>query len=102
MTTEVRDGIAIVVLEGDVDLANTADIERGVTDLFARHPVDEIILDLAAVEFMDSTGLRMLWSIRQMAQNARAKLILRTPSQAIMRLLQLTGMYRIFQIEAQA
>src|SRR5205823_1229746 len=92
------DGVATVVAEGDIDLANTPEIERGVDDLLSRNRVSTLVIDLALVEFMDSTGLRMLWEIRQKAQDAQAKLVLRAPSSAVMRLLRLTGMHRIFQI----
>jgi anti-sigma B factor antagonist len=95
----VVDGSALIVLDGDIDLANTDDIERSVDEILALHPVTSVVLDLARVDFLDSTGLRMLWSVRQKAQDADAKLIIRTPSDAVMRLLRLTGMHRIFQIE---
>jgi anti-sigma B factor antagonist len=101
MPTEVRDGVATVALTGDIDLVTTGEIEHAVADVLTCHPLDEVVLDLADVVFMDSTGLRMLWSIRQMAQQASARLVLRTPSDAVMRLLRLTGMHRIFQIEAR-
>jgi anti-anti-sigma factor len=94
------DGIAVVALDGDVDLASTGEIARGIDEVLASSRVNTLVLDLGLVEFMDSTGLRMLWEIRQKAQDARAKLVLRTPSAAVRRLLRTTGMHRIFQIEA--
>ena len=95
----VEEGAAVVALDGDIDLANTADIEHGVERVLEANPVSTLVLDLADVDFMDSTGLRMLWDIRQKAQDVSAKLILRTPSDPVLRLLRLTGMHRIFQIE---
>jgi len=90
---------AVVVLDGDIDLANTSDIEHGVERILEANAVSRLVLDLADVDFMDSTGLRMLWEIRQKAQDVSAKLVLRTPSDPVLRLLRLTGMHRIFQIE---
>jgi len=92
---------AVVVLDGDVDLANTSDIEHGIERILATNDVDTLVLDLAAVDFMDSTGLRMLWGVRQMAQDAEARFVIRDPSHAVTRLLKLTGMHRIFQVEAE-
>ena len=94
-------GVSVLVFEGDVDLANTSDIEHGVASVLATANPAALVLDLNAVEFMDSTGLRMLWVVRQMAQDAKARLVIRAPSDAVLRLLRLTGMHRIFSIEAQ-
>ncbi len=95
----VTDDEAVIALDGDVDLANTADIEQGVQDVLTSVAPGTLVLDLAAVDFIDSTGLRMLWELRQMAQDAEARLVLRKPSDPVMRLLKLTGMHRIFAIE---
>jgi anti-sigma B factor antagonist len=92
--------VAVIVLDGDVDLANTSEIEKGVDEVLASTTVGTLVLDLGGVDFMDSTGLRMLWEVRQKAQDARSRLVLRAPSDAVMRLLRLTGMHRIFAIEA--
>lgn len=93
------EGVAVIFAHGDIDLANTGEIERGVDEVLRTNRISALILDLTAVEFIDSTGLRMLWEVRQRAQDAGAKLVLRTPSAAVMRLLRLTGMHRIFQVE---
>jgi len=90
---------AVVVLKGDVDLATTPAIESYITEVLATGDVHTFVLDLTSVEFLDSTGLRMLWTTRQMVQDAGARFVIRTPSDAVMRLLRLTGMHRIFQIE---
>jgi anti-sigma B factor antagonist len=57
-SVERRDGAAIVTMEGDLDIATeaqaTADLER------AMDGCDVLVVDLRALGFLDSTGVRVL------------------------------------------
>ncbi|TAK68197.1 MAG: anti-sigma factor antagonist [Actinomycetota bacterium] len=61
ITSTVSGGTAVIVLSGEIDLAEAhrlADYLRG----FARPEVDDVIVDMAAVSFVDVVGLRCLES----------------------------------------
>jgi anti-anti-sigma factor len=88
-----------VAVQGELDLASTPEFEARMTEILDPNIAKTLVLDLSALEFMDSTGLRVLWAVRQRAQDAACRLVLRSPSDAVMRLLRLTGMHRVFQIE---
>ena len=53
---------------------------------------DDITLDLSAVEFMDSSGLRVILELHQRAQDGSRRLLLRTPSPAVARLFEIAGL----------
>ena len=88
-----------VAVDGDLDLVSTPELEEKIAEILSTGSAKKLVLDLHGLEFMDSTGLRVLWSIRQRALDASCRLVLRSPSDAVMRLLRLTGMHRVFSIE---
>jgi anti-anti-sigma factor len=53
-----RDGRAIVLVRGELDLATAPDLEEVVAERLDAG--QEVVLDLRELEFMDSSGLRVL------------------------------------------
>jgi len=93
-----QDGnLAVLTVSGDVDLA-AAD---GLWDILreALRPGIRVVADLAAVTFLDSTGLRVLVRAEQTAQDlAGAEFALVAPSAPVMRVLDLSGTEAMFSI----
>ena len=58
---DARD-VAVVVVEGEVDMVTAPAIRQELESIAARTCV---VIDLCAVPFMDSTGLRVLLAARQ-------------------------------------
>jgi anti-sigma B factor antagonist len=52
----------------------------------------DISLDMSAVEFMDSSGLRVIIELHQRAEAESRRLVLRSPSQAVGRLIEISGL----------
>ena len=59
VTTELRDGIAVIEATGEVDL-ETADTLAAALRSQIAAGVDGMVLDLLEVPFMDSSGLKQL------------------------------------------
>jgi anti-sigma B factor antagonist len=77
----------IVAPRGELDLATTDRVEDAIDDLVLAG-FDEVVVDLRAVSFMDSTGLRLV--IRQVRRpDATVRLIDGNP--AVSRLFDLTA-----------
>jgi anti-sigma B factor antagonist len=80
----------------------------GELDAHSSLPLDELLapesatqhitLDMAKVEFMDSSGLRMLLELRTRATEAGTQLVLRAPSRQVARVLQVSGLDDVFQV----
>jgi anti-sigma B factor antagonist len=77
-------------LVGEVD-AHTA---PAVAERFESLPDGhgDFSLDMAGVEFMDSSGLRMIIELHQRAESESRRLVLKAPSQAVSRLLEISGL----------
>lgn len=89
-----------VALRGEID-AHSA---PAVADRFSTLPVGDgdIVIDMAEVSFMDSSGLRVLLDLHQRAGEAERRLVLRTPSQSVTKLLEVSGLSDHFTVEGEA
>jgi anti-anti-sigma factor len=62
--TAARTGAALVIrIEGEVDMSNASDVEQAIRA--AADGTALVVLDLAEVSFFDSSGIRMLFGVRQ-------------------------------------
>jgi anti-sigma B factor antagonist len=91
LSSGVRDGVVEVVLAGDLDMTAAFRLEPEVDRLTAMPGIEALVLDLAAIRFVDSTGLGALLAIRERAKQQAIELTLAHPSEAVERILELTG-----------
>jgi anti-sigma B factor antagonist len=85
---------ALVVVDGEIDLASAAQIERALGD--ATSNASSIVIDLAAVDFIDSIGVAALIRAQRHADANNSSMTLRrTPPQA-RRLFELAGVADAF------
>ncbi len=57
LSSETRDGVAIVRVRGEVDMSSAGDLAASIATASAEGP---LVIDLREVSFMDSSGLREL------------------------------------------
>src|SRR5262245_56715996 len=84
-------------LPGDIDTAPAWELKPQLLSEI-RECGPNLILDLEAVQFIDSTGLGMLVSVLKEARQAGGSLRLVNLNREVMRLLQITGLERVFAI----
>jgi len=58
LSSEARDGVMIVRARGDLDLVMSGQFDECLT--WARREYDNIIIDLSAVDFMDTSALAVI------------------------------------------
>jgi anti-sigma B factor antagonist len=58
--TTVTGEVAVVALNGELDVSGAAVLETELDRIYADHDPHAIVLDLSGLEFMDSTGLRLV------------------------------------------
>lgn len=85
-----------LVLRGDFDLAGEERFGAALEPLLAEE--GDVRLDLSAVAFIDSTGLRALLDAKERLGNA-GSLILERPSHAVRHLLEVSGVVGRVTIE---
>lgn len=86
---------ATLAVSGEVDLTSAPALEDEITGL-VEASVNELILDLSGVGFMDSTGLRVLLKASKMLE--AGKLTIRGPSDPVRRLLEVSGLNTHFDV----
>jgi anti-sigma B factor antagonist len=85
--SETLDGLA---LQGELDAHTAPQLAERMSEL---PPGDgEVVLDIKLIEFMDSSGLRVVIDVHQRAADAGRRLVLRHPSAAVQRLLEISGL----------
>ena len=85
---------ALIVLTGEVDLASATQIEHALFDVISR--ASRIVIDLAAVEFIDSFGVATLIRAQRHAYANEHSLSLRQVPPQARRLFELVGLAGAF------
>jgi len=75
--TECRDGQLILYLRGEIDLANAQPVQERIEHAVTGNT--NIVLDLSAIEYMDSQGLRLLSQLSNRLSREGSKLQLIAP-----------------------
>ncbi|MEA2190178.1 MAG: anti-sigma factor antagonist [Solirubrobacteraceae bacterium] len=90
------DGDEVVVAPaGELDLASAGVLEAEMRAL-AGAQAKRVVLDLRDVGFMDSTGLRLLISLRNTARRCGQRLLVVPGPACVQRLFELTGTRGLF------
>jgi anti-anti-sigma factor len=90
--------VAEIIVAGELDMG-TSPILREVIDVCcARAEIAKLIVDLHELSFIDSTGLRVLWSSHDKMLSVGGELCLRAPSAAVTRLLEVTRLDKILAV----
>ena len=98
LSTRECDGHVIVALRGELDIADAVSVAAALAAVAAREP--EIIVDLAGLEFIDSSGVAALARGRKQARHAGGDLRLAAAQQQVLRVLTLTRLIEAFPVHA--
>ncbi len=86
----------VIHVRGDLD-AQTAQELEGAIDGVVADGRPSVTLDLAGLAFVDSSGLRSMVLAR--GQDGERQVVLRSPSDSVVRLLDITGLTDVFVID---
>ena len=95
---EEIDGKFIATLEGEMDTAAAVEAEEVLKPLYQSNGKD-VIIDCTNLEYIASSGLRILLSILKGAKNTGSKVIMRGVNDDIKNVFKLTGFISIFEFE---
>jgi anti-sigma B factor antagonist len=87
----------VISLSGDLDAHTAPQLDEAINEL-VRNGEQRIVLRMADVGFVDSSGLRSMIRARNEGDQER-DVVIQSPSQATLRLLEITGMTEHFVIE---
>ena len=91
--------VARISLTGDLDPSTAPLLEAAVDELVADDGVERVELDLGGLAFIDSSGLRVFVTAREALSQRGAALALCNPSGNTRRLLDITGLGEIIDVE---
>ena len=86
-----------VSLHGEVDVLTVDQVRVALTDALAASPHD-IVVDLAELTFIDSTGLGALIFGFQRARDAGVRFRLAHPSRSVRQILVLSGLLEVVEL----
>ena len=86
--------VLVVTFTGEIDMSNVELLHGAIAPALAEDP-REIVFDVAALEFMDSSGIALLLRMSAAAETVR----LRGPSPIVRRLIAATGLTDVLCIE---
>jgi anti-sigma B factor antagonist len=86
---EEAGGVQTLRPAGELDIGTAHKLERALLE--GREPGDRVVLDLADLEFIDSTGLRVIVHAVNAAERGRWELTLRHGRRAVRRVFEISG-----------
>ena len=92
------DGHVFLHLAGELDCATAPRLRTAIDDLCDR-PAATLVLDLAKLTFIDSSGLHEIVAALERQREAGGQLVLRGPSPSTRRILDIVGLSQIVTIE---
>lgn len=90
---------AVLRLAGEIDPHTVSALTDALAPPLTDPAVSELVLDLAGVSFIDSSGLRALISADVELAARNASLVLRSPSESTRRLLEITDLLDRLTVE---
>lgn len=87
-------------VQGEIDLSNASVLRRRIMDEIRRGHLS-IAVDLSELDFLDASGLAVLIAGRRMTEEISGSLVLVSPSPQVRRVLQVSGLDKVFAISAK-
>ncbi len=91
-----------VALRGEIDHHNATKMRMSIDKLILENQPLTLILDVEDIEFMDSSGLGLIMGRYKKMNEIGGELILRNPSEAILKICRLAGLGRFIKIKTKA
>lgn len=97
---ETLDEAVVIRLHGELDMATSPELSRAFSAAIDGGG-KAMVVDLASLIFMDSTGIAVLLAAGRRADEAGYSFVVRSPQRPVRKALQLTGVDRILAIEPE-
>jgi anti-sigma B factor antagonist len=98
LTTEIEGDRTVIAIKGELDAYTAPALEDQIATLIAGE-APTVVLDLSETGFLDSSGLRAILTAHRKLTAAQGTLLLRTPSEPVTRLLEITGLTEHFRVD---
>ncbi|MCY9786231.1 STAS domain-containing protein [Nocardiopsis sp. EMB25] len=93
LSTRVDSRSVIVAIEGELDIATAADLQQHIESAIDDHG-SFLILDLSALDFMDSSGLNVIINAYRTVREQGGSLALAALNERVTKVVRLVGLHR--------
>ena len=97
VTTSRQDDVSVVTVAGEVDVYTAAQLRTALDEEIASGR-SQLVVDLDAVSFLDSTGLGVLVGRLKLVRNHSGWLRIVCSNDRILRVFRITGLDKVFGI----
>ncbi len=97
VTTRSQGEHTVLSVTGEIDLYTAPTLQSELMTALGSGPVS-VIVDMAGVDFCDSTGINVLLAAHRHARERGGELLLARPGSATRRVLQVTGLESVFTV----
>lgn len=97
VTTDKTLGTPVITANGDIDIYSVAGFKSSINELLDTG-VNELIIDLKGVEYVDSSGFGALLGATKRVRPNGGKIILAGCSESVARVMKITQLDTIFDI----
>ena len=87
-----------VVLVGEIDLSTAGRVREALIAI-SNSGENKVVVDMSNVTFMDSTGLAALVGPLKRFRSMHGEIVIQSPSRGVKKVLEITGLTRVFTIE---
>jgi anti-sigma B factor antagonist len=94
------EGVPVVAVHGELDIDGAPELRTVLIEAIDEHPGQQVVVDLEGVGFIDSAGLSVLLGGLERARDAGGDLTLVATGQGVLKVLELTGLTRVFEIHS--
>lgn len=105
LKTKKVGNVIVVYLSGRLDVHLSADVEKEINKIINNEPTCHLLLNLADVEYMSSSGLRIFVSTMRILKESKRKLALCNMNSAVKKIfevVELMDMFDIYETEEEA
>ena len=97
-SVDQRPNATIVHVAGEIDLVNAAKLREVFIDVLAATPSTHLIVDLAEVGFLDSTGIGVIVGAHKRLTASDGRLTVVVATAAVRKVLQTTGLLKAWHV----
>jgi anti-sigma B factor antagonist len=91
-------GVAVVTVTGEVDVSTSSSLRNSLIEVLTQENHHGLVVNLAGVSFVDSTGVGVLVGIWHRVCAARGCLALAAPSRQARGILETTGLTKVLPV----
>ena len=90
-------GAVLVTIGGELEFGTVASLRTTFSDL-AQEEAGAVVVDMAALRFIDSTGLSLLVQAKQRFADQGRRFELRSPTGRVSRVIEISGLAELFEL----